>query len=86
MYTESAVIRDEIGLHARPASQFVKLARTFESDIMIKKEGADTAANGKSITSILLMGATKDTFVQITADGSDEAQACRALRELLECE
>lgn len=86
MYTESAVIRDEVGLHARPASKFVKLAGTFQSDIMIKKGGVGSAANGKSITSILLMGATKGAIVQITADGPDEVQACHALRELLESE
>lgn len=86
MYTESAVVRDEVGLHARPASKFVKLAGTFQSDIMIKKEGGISAANGKSITAILLMGAAKGATVQITADGPDEIEACRALCELLESE
>lgn len=84
MYTESAVIRDEVGLHARPASKFVKLAGTFQSEITVRKEGDSSGANGKSITSILLMGAAKGATVLITADGPDEIQACQALRELLE--
>lgn len=86
MYTESAVVRDEVGLHARPASKFVKLAGTFQSEITVRKEGGAAAANGKSITSILLMGAARGATVQITADGPDEIDACRALRELLEHE
>ena len=86
MYTESAVVRDEVGLHARPASKFVKLAGMFQSEITVRKEGGAAAANGKSITSILLMGAARGATVQITADGPDEIEACRALRELLEHE
>lgn len=84
MQTVSAVVRDEVGLHARPASKFVKLAGKFQSRVTVKKEGAATGANGKSITSLLLIGAKKGTTVLISADGPDEAQACEALRELLE--
>lgn len=86
MRIESAVIRDEVGLHARPASQFVKLAGTFQSAVTVRKEGDTAGVNGKSITSLLLMGAVKGNTVLIVAEGPDEEQACRALRDLLEQE
>ncbi len=84
MYTIEAVVRDEVGLHARPATKFVKVAAGFQSDIKIRKE-ADTADfNAKSITAVLRMGAVKDTKVVITASGPDEEAACKSLQELIE--
>ncbi|WMJ84057.1 HPr family phosphocarrier protein [Oscillospiraceae bacterium LTW-04] len=84
MYTIEAVVRDEVGLHARPASKFVKVAARFQSDIKIRKETDESDFNAKSITAVLRMGAVKDTKVVITASGPDEEMACRSLKEQIE--
>ena len=84
MQTVEVVVRDPIGLHARPASKFVKKAALFQSAVKVKKAGDSAEFNAKSITAVLRMGAVKDTAIVITAEGADEAEACAALRQLVE--
>jgi galactitol PTS system EIIA component len=76
------VIQHEVGLHARPATLFVKLAKQFSSDIVISCNGKD--ANAKSILKILALGADKGTEITIRAEGDDANQALTALSELVE--
>jgi len=83
MQTVKVVIKDEVGLHARPANKFVRKAATFSSDIRLTKEGSEESFNAKSITSILRLGAVKDTLLTITAEGADEEQACKELEALV---
>lgn len=84
MYTVEAVIRNEIGLHARPASRFVKLASSFQSDIKVRKADDQESYDAKSIISVLQMGALKNNTIVITAEGTDEEQACEGLKKLIE--
>ena len=51
MVESSTVVKNKTGLHARPASQLVKLCKTFESDIILKN--GDISCNGKSMFSVL---------------------------------
>lgn len=83
MYSVKVVVTDEVGLHARPASKFVKKATAFSSEINVKKDGFDTSYNAKSITAVLRMAAVKNTLLVITAVGVDEAQACEELKTLI---
>lgn len=83
MYTVKVVIKDDVGLHARPANKFVRKATIFSSDIRLAKEGSEEYFNAKSITSILRLGAAKDTLLTITAEGADEEQACKELEALV---
>jgi len=76
------VIRNKIGLHARPAAQFVKMAEGFDSDIWVSKDGV--RVNGKSILSLLTLAAEEGSVVLLEADGPDEAEALEALRNVLQ--
>ncbi len=74
-------IRNETGLHARPAALFVQVANKFESTITIIKE--DQTVNGKSIMGILMLAAEKGARIRIIADGKDAKEAVAELSEIL---
>jgi phosphocarrier protein HPr len=75
------VVRNQSGLHARPAAKFVEVAQGFESELSIHRDGR--SANGKSLLSVLKLGIARDTEIVIEADGPDEARATAALTKLL---
>ena len=76
------VIRNKLGMHARPAMAFVDTACSFESDIQVKKAGQ--SVDGKSIMQLMMLAATEGTKLQVVADGSDAQQAVDALHDLVE--
>ncbi len=76
------VVKNETGLHARPASMFVQKAAKFKSVIKLQKEGKE--ANAKSIISVLSLGASKGSQITISCTGADEKEALEALVELLD--
>jgi len=78
----SVILANESGLHARPASMFVKEASKYKSMIRIEKDGQ--AYNGKSIMGILSMGTSKGDSLTITTEGADEKEALEALKKLFE--
>jgi phosphocarrier protein FPr len=65
------------GLHARPATTFVEIAKQFESEIRVRHQAK--VANGKSLVSLLKLGADKHASLRIMARGSDEDAALKAL-------
>ncbi len=72
---------NELGLHARPAAEFVKLASRFESEIRLAKDGE--AVNGKSIMGVMTLAAECGAELTLRADGSDAQAAVAALEELV---
>jgi len=76
------VIRNRAGIHARPASQLVQLANKFSSTITIEKDSEKI--NAKSIMGIIALGATYNTVLTVSADGSDEQEALAAIEKLVE--
>jgi len=74
-------IRNEMGLHARPAALFVQIANKFESEITITKD--DQTVNGKSIMGILMLAAEKGARISIVADGNDAEKAVDELSDIL---
>lgn len=76
------VLENETGLHARPASQFVREASKFKSEIKVNKCGKEY--NAKSIMAILSMGAGKGAKLKIEASGEDEKEAVDALKALVD--
>jgi len=74
------------GLHARPASMLVNLVKTYDSDVMIKKDTAENLYNAKSMMSILSMGAGNGTNLEFQITGTDEERLEGKLKELLEKE
>ncbi|RLE09682.1 HPr family phosphocarrier protein [Candidatus Aerophobetes bacterium] len=74
-------ILNKVGLHIRPASLLVEVARKFKSRIWLEKDGQ--IADGKSVTSLLLLSAEKGSKVNIKAQGPDAQEAVEALMELI---
>ena len=75
-------VQDELGLHARPASDFVMLAKKYESKITICKEGGELV-NAKSVVRLLAEGIGQGTKAELAAEGVDEAEAIEALAALV---
>ena len=84
MYSRTVTIINPTGLHARPASEFVKTAGQFACDIKLKKAGDENLINAKSIVFLLSMGLHKGTEIEIIADGNDEKEAVDTLLSLIE--
>ncbi len=81
MQVKQLTIVNKLGLHARAAAKFVKLASEFESEIMLIREGR--RVNGKSIMGVMMLAAACGTTLEVEADGPDEAEAIRRLEELV---
>ncbi len=75
-------IRNQVGLHARPAAVFVKTAKGFKSRIVVVK--GERKADAKSILNVLALGVGPGSDVTLSAEGEDEAQAIAALKDLIE--
>lgn len=69
------------GLHARPAADFVKLANRFKSAVIVRVGSRE--ANGKSIMSVMGLGANAGTRVDLDVQGEDADQAYEALETFL---
>ena len=81
------VISNALGLHARPAMQFVDLANQFASEITVEKpEGDDgpVTVDGKSVMQMITLEATCGTKLHLRAEGDDAAAAVEQLAKLVE--
>jgi len=78
----TVVVGSKSGLHARPAAIFVQNAKSFQSQITLGKN--ERTANGKSILSVLALGAEKGDQVVLTISGGDAETALTKLVRLLE--
>lgn len=74
-------LTNEVGLHARPAAMLVKCAARFKCQVTVA--AGNKKANGKSIMSILSLGAIKGDELLITAEGSDETACIEELSRLI---
>jgi len=77
----SAPIVNRLGLHARPAAEFVKIANRFKAHIVVKKD--ELEVNGKSIMGMMMLAAECGSALLIRADGDDAEQAVDALLALV---
>jgi phosphocarrier protein HPr len=79
------IVSNSMGLHARPAMQFVDLANQFTSEIRVIKPGDEpVTADGKSVMQMIVLEATQGTPLKIEADGNDAEEAVKKLAELFE--
>jgi phosphocarrier protein HPr len=69
------------GLHARASAKFVKLAETFDAEVLVEKDGE--TVNGTSIMGLMMLTASIGTSIQISAKGSDAEAAVTALAALV---
>lgn len=81
MSKKTIIIQAENGLHVRPATEFVKIAKGFESDIKASVDGK--SANAKSLFKLQLLELVKDAELCIEATGSDEQEAIETLSDFL---
>ena len=75
-------IANPLGLHARPAAEFVKLASRFSSHVSVEKDGLEV--NGKSIMGVMMLAAECGSSLKIRTTGADAEEAARALVDLVE--
>lgn len=78
----TVTIVNKFGLHARPAAEFVKLAGTYRSEIVVRKD--DVEVNGKSIMGMMMLAAECGAAVTIRASGEDAAAAVAGLSDLVQ--
>lgn len=81
MYKQDVTISAPNGLHTRPAAQFVKEAKAFNSDITVTSNGK--SANAKSLFKLQTLGLTQGTVITISAEGEDEKKAVDSLVKLI---
>ena len=75
-------IVNRLGLHARPAAHFVRLANRFASDIYVSRDSVEV--NGKSIMGVMMLAAEKGANIEIRAEGEDAERAVEDLVSLIE--
>ena len=75
------VVKNKLGLHARPAALFVQAANKFDSRITVEKD--NERVNGKSIMGILTLGAERNSCIIIEAEGQDAQTAILELERLV---
>jgi phosphocarrier protein HPr len=75
------LISNKLGVHARPAAMFVKVANRFECDIYVEKDGE--TVNGKSIMGLMMLAAGPGCRLRVRASGTDAAQALGEIEALL---
>ena len=78
----TAVVRNELGLHARPAALFGPLASGFARDIALSKNGVEV--NGKSILGVMMLADERGSTLEIRASGDDEQRAVSELVALVD--
>lgn len=86
MYEKETTIRNETGLHARPASEFVKCALQYASRLTIQRTVGEPPKmnNAKSMVTLLTQGLACGELVQICGDGPDEQEAVDTLVALID--
>jgi phosphocarrier protein HPr len=77
---EIAIV-NRLGLHARPAAMFVRIASRFRSEIWVAKEGEEV--NGKSIMGLMMLAAGQGSKLRIRCEGPDAKRALAELEELI---
>ena len=82
MKTEKSTLKNETGLHARPASEIVKIASKYQSTISLIANGK--TINAKSILNIMAAGIKSSTEIEIQCDGADEESAMKELLQAFE--
>lgn len=75
------IIKDELGIHARPAGLLVKKASAFQSNITIRKDSK--TADAKKIFAIMSLGAKQGDAITIEINGEDEEEALTTLEDFI---
>lgn len=82
MKSFSYKVKDELGIHARPAGMLVKEVKNFQSKVTLEKDGKTVDAS--RLMAVMGMGVKKDQTVTVTVEGDDEDAACDAIKAFFE--
>ena len=82
MKSFSYTVKDELGIHARPAGMLVKEVKNFQSKVTLEKDGKSVDAS--RLMAVMGMGFKKDQTVTVTVEGDDEDAACEAIKAFFE--
>lgn len=82
MVSQKVEVKNETGLHARPASMFVRLASDQACDVFVEKDGRQVTA--KSILGVLSLAISKGSTVTVSTDGVGEEESLKKLVEFIE--
>ena len=82
MKSFSYTVKDELGIHARPAGMLVKEVKNFQSKVTLEKDGK--SADASRLMAVMGMGVKKDQTVTVTVEGDDEDAACEAIKAFFE--
>src|SRR5688500_7112521 len=75
------VVTNKLGIHARPAAMFVKIANQFQCEVFVEKDGE--TVNGKSIMGLMMLAAGPGSKIRVQAEGEDAARAVHEIEALL---
>lgn len=81
MVSRQLTIVNKLGLHARAAAKFVSLASSFTSNIQVSKDGK--TVNGKSIMGVMMLAASQNSQITVSAEGDDEKLAMEKIQHLI---
>jgi len=81
LMTREFLVSNKLGIHARPAAMFVKIANRFACEILVEKDGEKV--NGKSIMGLMMLAAGPGSKLKVHADGHDALQALVELETLV---
>ena len=81
MITKKLTVLNKLGIHARPAAQFVRAASRFQSDVTVERD--DESVDGKSIMGLMMLAVGCGAVITVGVDGADEEACMAALEELV---
>lgn len=81
MAKKEFTILNKLGIHARPAAQFVKTANRFQADVFVEKDGEEV--DGKSIMGLMMLAAGHGSVITVSSEGMDADAALSALEDLI---
>ena len=81
MAKKEFTILNKLGIHARPAAQFVKTANRFQSDVFVEKDGEEV--DGKSIMGLMMLAAGHGSVITVSSEGPDADAAIEAIGDLI---
>ncbi|MFY9284328.1 MAG: HPr family phosphocarrier protein [Miniphocaeibacter sp.] len=82
MVEKTVLVKNETGLHARPAASLVQFVKNFDGTVELVKDGK--TANAKSIFNVMALGISKGTEITVRIDGENEQENLDKLVEFIE--
>ncbi len=83
MASRKVIIKNKLGLHARPAMMFVEIASKYQAEVSVCRTDQSEPVDGRSIMQMMMLAATEGTQLEISATGEDAENAVEALVDLV---